>query len=149
MSKGIVAAECSRIWVEHGRLDTGLVVDEARDLGSPLHPYLEWDDTTGAEAYRHVQAGNLIRSVRVQITRHDGEPSSVRAYVNIPGPHDEDDDEQLAGYVPQDVVASSPELSRIALREMERRWKHLRRTYAEYREFWTMVNADEQVTEAA
>ncbi len=140
-----VAVELRRLYDEHGHLNARLVVDESRDEAAPLHGSFEWDDAVAGEAFRCVQAGKLIRSVRVQIHRHDGEPTTVRGFVNIPGSEPEADDEDVqSGYVPQEIVGSSVELSRIALREMERRWKYLRRAYAEFAEFWTMVEKDAQ-----
>jgi hypothetical protein len=53
---------------QHGQLQPELVVEEARDPASPLHPYFLWDDEAAGHAWRVEQARQLIRSVRVEIT---------------------------------------------------------------------------------
>lgn len=144
MTVSIVATELRSLYDSHGHLSPALVVDAARDPDSPLHPRFEWDDSTAAERYRVFQAAHLIRSVKVEIVRHHSGPRRVREFIHIPTPKpgSGDEDAPSAGYVPQDVVAASPEMSRIALREMERRWKELRRSYQDHVEFWDMVRRD-------
>jgi len=58
--------ELSRLTEEGGgTLLAVRVVDAARPPRSTLHRYFEWDDSIAGEAYRLIQAGALIRSVRV------------------------------------------------------------------------------------
>lgn len=140
MSVSIVAHELRALYDQTGTLTPAVVVDAARPEGSPLHSRFEWDDQVAGEKYRHVQAAHLIRSVKVVIQR-DGvdETTRVRAFVHLDA---EPDSDELGTYVPQDVVASSVELTAMALRQMERRWKELRRTYQAHAEFWSMIERD-------
>lgn len=48
-----------------GVLTVDAVVDAARLASSPLHRYFTWDDSVAAAQFRRLQAGNLIRRVRV------------------------------------------------------------------------------------
>lgn len=43
-----------------------LVVKDARNIRSVLHPYFEWDDEAAAEQHRITQARDLIRAVQVR-----------------------------------------------------------------------------------
>src|SRR3990167_2956704 len=47
------------------------VVKRAENPKSPLHEYFEWNDTAAAQAYRIIQAGELIRSCKLIV--HKGE----------------------------------------------------------------------------
>jgi len=78
-----VAERLRELYVGNGRdLRERDVLADARDEGSPLHPYFEWDDTAAAEAHRLAQASALIRRVRVEvITVPDAPPIKVRAFV--------------------------------------------------------------------
>ncbi len=146
MTASKVATEVRRVLDKHGELSSDLLLRESTPKNAVLHSSLNWDNAEAGHQYRLIQCGRLIRSVTVQITRHDGEPRTVRAYVHIPKVDDEpgDEDEGPSGYVPQEAVGYSPELSRLALREMERRWKQLRRTYQEYAEFWLMIQGEDE-----
>lgn len=43
-----------------------MVVTDARNIRSILHPYFEWDDAAAAEQHRITQARELIRAVHVR-----------------------------------------------------------------------------------
>lgn len=49
------------IYRARGELTPQLVVDEARPKDAPLHDRFEWDNKVAGEAYRRVQAQQLIR----------------------------------------------------------------------------------------
>lgn len=53
----------------HGVLTPELVVQRSRDPASALHQFFEWDDDQAAEKFRLVQAGALIRRVKLTIVR--------------------------------------------------------------------------------
>jgi hypothetical protein len=57
------------------------VLADAEDAASPMHGYFEWDDTAAAHRWRIAQAQELIRRVRVTVTRDDAPPLRVRAWV--------------------------------------------------------------------
>jgi hypothetical protein len=62
------------------------VVDDARDVASPLHSEFEWDDPKAAELHREHQARQIIASVRV-VVDDEGDagdhPQLSIAYVSI------------------------------------------------------------------
>lgn len=77
--------ELDRLRTRHnGQLTPETVVEKARDPKSHLHAHFEWDDAAAAENYRQEQAGQLIRSLTVDITRSNiEEPKHIRAFVNV------------------------------------------------------------------
>lgn len=146
---GALAHELLALYQRDGSITPEAVVDTARDPASPLHHRFEWDDSVAAEAHRRTQAQKLIREVKVELIRSpDAPPVYVRAFVHLPhnveGEPGESDAEgdQPGAYYPYEVVASNKLLSRIALREMERRWHQLRRTYENNAEFWALIQKD-------
>ena len=58
-----VSDELTRLHDKYGNLKPQVVVDEARDEGSPIHDRFEWDDTKAGEEFRLGQARKLIRVV--------------------------------------------------------------------------------------
>lgn len=91
-----------------GSLTPAAVVDAARDPTHPLHPAFCWDDTEAAERWREQQARVLINSVRVVVTRSDGQSVRV-AFVSVVNPLGE------RGYQPSSVVMGTPDLRAQAL----------------------------------
>jgi hypothetical protein len=65
---------------EGGVLHPQAVVDAARDVEHPLHRFFTWDDHEAAEHLRLIQAGALIRRVRVVVVRP---PSEGPRMVNV------------------------------------------------------------------
>lgn len=121
---------------EKGELTPQTVVDSARPASHPLHSRFEWNNKVAGEAYRRVQARELIRSVMVRY----GEPSeteeakSVRAFVAVPSP-------EGSSYQPVEDVAQDEFSRELVLRDMEREWKALHRRYSAFKEFAEMVRA--------
>ena len=69
---------------EGGELTPAAVVERARSGNSALHAHFEWDDQKAAEQHRLGQAGELIRSITVDVTRSNvEEPKRIRAFVNV------------------------------------------------------------------
>lgn len=67
-----------------GELTPQSVVDRARSANSSLHDHFEWDDALAAEQHRLSQAGELIRSITIDVSRSNIEaPKQVRAFVNV------------------------------------------------------------------
>lgn len=132
-----------QIRLDRGRLTPRIVVDESRAKDAALHHRFEWDDDIAGEKYREVQAGQLIRSVKVSvITEPDRPPTHIRAFLPVHG----DEDDPGADYMPADEVARSPMLVAIQLETMRREWLRLRRKYQDHEAFWALVAADvEQV----
>lgn len=61
----IIERELTRILEEKGVLSPAVIVDEARDEASPLHPFFEWRDDVAAEKYRQSQAMAMILATKM------------------------------------------------------------------------------------
>lgn len=67
-----------------GELTPPDVLERARSANSSLHTHFEWDDSVAAEQHRLTQAGELIRSITVDVSRSNVEPAKhVRAFVSV------------------------------------------------------------------
>lgn len=66
-----------------GGLTQDAVVERARSHNSALHKHFDWDDTSAAHKYRLEQAGDLIRSITVDISRSNLTEKPIRAFVNV------------------------------------------------------------------
>lgn len=66
-----------------GRLTPETVVERARSANSALHEHFEWDDAKAAEAHRLGQAGELIRSIQIDVSHSNLETRPIRAFVNV------------------------------------------------------------------
>lgn len=125
----------TRIYEQHGELTPALVVEEARNPASEIHEDIPWDDAEAANQYRLQVAAELIRSVKIKIT--EPELAEVRGFVHVETP-----DRGPGRYAPVEDVGRDPALRQIALRQMERDWKVMRRRYEVYAEFWTLIGED-------
>lgn len=126
------------IRAERGSLRPQDVVDVARDDSHPLHSRFEWDNEIAGEAYRRVQASELIRSVKVVYAESpEGEERKVRGWSVIPKA--EDSSEERCGYVPTEEAVQDPFTAKLLLREAEREFKACQRKYGHLREFADMV----------
>lgn len=130
------------LYVRNGRLTPRDVLDEAADPESPLHSRFVWDDEAAGERYRLDQAARLIRSVKITVERGRGRTYAVRAFPHVPSAPDEDDDTELASYVPTETVAADPRMRALVQARMEREWRSLRRRYQDTVGFWDVVLAD-------
>lgn len=73
-----------RIEERDGEITNRSVLDEARSEDSEIHNLIEWNTGKAAEAYRLIQAGNIIRSVVVVTEETETQnPIRVRAFVNV------------------------------------------------------------------
>lgn len=76
--------ELARIEKAAGELTPAVVLERAKSANSSLHNHFEWDDTVAAEQHRLGQAGELIRSITVDISRSNIEPAKpTRAFVSV------------------------------------------------------------------
>lgn len=66
-----------------GALTPGVIVEDASDPASPLHPNFEWNDTRAARLQREHTARNLVGSI--VIVEHEGVEvaGTIRAFVNV------------------------------------------------------------------
>lgn len=121
-----------------GRLTPAMVVEEARDESSPLHPYVFNKSMQGAaEAYYLMRARDLIRSQRcVYREADDTDPEkSVRAY------HAVRREDGYAFERAEDLVKDEF-ASRLVMADMQREWMTLKRRYQDFAEFWALVRED-------
>lgn len=97
-------------WLEkkHGYLTPDMLVEDAREAGSPLHSEFDWDLDSAAHAYWLYQARGLIRSVKVLVTTETLTISTV-AYVRDPTKCAEQ------GYLSVARIRNDKDLARAAL----------------------------------
>ncbi len=76
--------ELAGIERKEGELTPSNVLERARSTNSSLHDHFEWDDSIAAEQHRLSQAGELIRSIVVDVSRSNVEPPKpTRAFVSV------------------------------------------------------------------
>lgn len=105
-----------------GKISPEELVEAARDPGSPLHDFFEWDDAEAAERYRLVQARTLLRMCRLEVTVHKRK-MELPYYVRDP-----EADSDAQGYVETGRLPSQEELARdVLVSEFKRAATQLRR----------------------
>lgn len=125
-------SQLTSIYQQRGELTPQSVVDEARPDEHPLHHRFEWDDAVAGEAYRRVQASELIRSVKVVFNESPaGERKSIRAFSSL----SQTDDPDRRGYAPTEELVENELTRAILLRNLEREISSLKRKYGHLREF--------------
>lgn len=127
-----------------GDLTPQAVVDEARPESHPLHNRFEWDDTLAGEAYRRVQAAQLIRSVKVVYAETpEGEERKVRAWSSLNAAVEP----ETRGYAPTEELVQDEFARKSLLRQLEREIKTLQRKYGHLKEFGEIIaSATEQAS---
>ena len=123
------------IYDKHGYLDQDLVVAEATPRSHPLHAMVfdKLQKDAAAEYYR-LRAHELITSVRVVYREGDEHGPSkdtryFRAVQSAPN---------TFVYEPIDEIAKDEFKRTLVLRDMERQWKQLYRTYGDLEEFFEL-----------
>ncbi len=67
-----------------GALTAEALLERARSSNSAVHDHFTWDDTEAAEKYRLGEAGDLIRSITIDISTSNVEPARpIRAFVSV------------------------------------------------------------------
>ena len=85
----VVGAELEKLQEEHGGLTPVVLVDAARAEDNPLHRLFIWDDTVAGEKYRQIQAGYVLRNLKIQYIRKEEQEKEeprvlrVQAFVNV------------------------------------------------------------------
>lgn len=106
----------------NGELTPEIVVEAARDPGSPLHSYFDWNNDTAAHKFRLEQGRRLIRVHRYEITY---ENMVLRTPVYVRNP-DKSGNEQ--GYISIGRLRTDEDMARDALyAEFKRVRAHLKR----------------------
>jgi hypothetical protein len=75
---------------KHGKITAELVLKSAEKKSSPLHSHFDWDDSSAARRYRLVQAGELIRRIKVEYIVSETNTVRVRAFHNVSDQAEED-----------------------------------------------------------
>lgn len=129
--------ELAGIERKEGELTPSNVLERARSANSSLHGHFEWDDSIAAEQHRLTQAGELIRSIVVDVSRSNVEPPKpTRAFVSV---------EREGG---RSYVATATAMSDVDLRRqvLARAWAELeafRRKYGDMQELAKVFEAME------
>jgi len=97
--------ELERIKVKNGGLVPIEIVDESRPDEAVLHNCFEWNDETAAEAYREVQAREILRYITVVVESKDGE-ETTRAFVPVVLMENEEDDKHKEYVSVTDAMSS-------------------------------------------
>lgn len=126
----------------NSRLTPEIVVEEARNLDSPIHAAFEWDDTVAAAQYRIEQAGHLIRCIAVDISRSNLETKAVRAFVNV----ERDSDRSYTSTV---HAMSDRDLRKQVIERAYAELEAWRKRYAELSELARLFEAIDQARDAA
>lgn len=67
-----------------GALTPEALLERARSANSVTHKYFEWDDSKAAQQHRLSQAGDLIRSITIDVTNSNVAPAkTIRAFVSV------------------------------------------------------------------
>lgn len=98
-----VISELQAIEDTHQDVSIELIIESSKNKQSALYHYFEWDNEKAADAWRKLQAANLIRSIQIKVI-NDGESRRVDVYettnrlpsigngqtrrVNLPAPDD-------------------------------------------------------------
>lgn len=113
---------------KRGTLDRDVVLEEATDPTHPLHRGFEWDNEKGGHEYRLIQAGRMLRTVK--LPPEGDRPHELRAYVAVRGANT-----PKAEYIPTEEALANPISRELVLRDMEREWHALRRRWQHMQEF--------------
>lgn len=128
------------IYDRRGQLTPADVVEEARSPGHPLHSHFSWDEHENSEKWLLHRAGELIRSVRIEVKPRDEEeaekkPRTIRAFYSLRN-------EKGHSYEPAEEIARDPHKREMLLQDMEREWRSLYNRFKEFEEFAELVQKD-------
>jgi hypothetical protein len=120
MTETISVKDClEQICEKHdGVLTAELVLREAKKKTSPLHTHFLWDDTEAARQYRLIQAGDLIRKVKVTYSPQEDVSYRVRAFFNVVQAGDNEEGKKI--YVPIKEAMNNPSYREQLLAEAKR-----------------------------
>jgi hypothetical protein len=130
----------------NGLLQKSAVLDAARDPGSPLHEHFTWDQEEASAKWLLVEAGLLIRRVKVERAIDEDHVIKYRVYHSLAS----DRLQNGGGYRTIDAIMSDDhrkaELLRTALKELA----NFKRRYSVLSELTQLTAAiDEVLAEAA
>ena len=129
-----LASEIKAIRDKHGKLTPKIVLTEATNPQHPLHDQFVWDNEKAGDAYRLIQARELIQSVRLRFVDSAGENRSARRYYAIRAADADEFD-----YDDVEEVMADRFRRKLLLNEMQRRIDELVQQYGVLEEFWTVL----------
>jgi hypothetical protein len=128
----IAAERLKKIKNQYGAITPRVVVDDAANPRSPLHPCFEWDDETAADNFRLAQARKLIGSIVVAEMDDQIVNLETRAFVHITVGDG-------ARYEAVEVAMADDFMREEVLERAKREIKFWRARYAGYEEFADLV----------
>jgi hypothetical protein len=123
-----------------GTLTPDQVLKSAMPKSSPLHHHFQWDDTAAAKQYRLIQAGQLIRRVRLTIEQSPGHEIRVRAFVNVT-PEACEDESPRGHYVSFQTAIGIPNYREQLLANARRDAETFKQKYATLEEVLPIIQA--------
>jgi hypothetical protein len=143
--ENVLLQELKAISDTHGGvLNPRDVLEAARPIDSALHPYFEWDDALAGEAMRLIQAGALIRRVRLKIVKEEKDGREVRievtrAFESLPSMR-----KSGGGYLPLETIVDDAVKRQELLDSVEAQLIALKKKYqglAELESVWEAIDA--------
>lgn len=111
------AGEFDRLYTKHGKITSGILVDESRPKSSLFHGGFEWNDKKAAHEHRLSQARNIIRCV---VVVDEEKNESAPLYVHVRTSDETRDPKSREGeYHPATVVVANVDMFEMALSELE------------------------------
>lgn len=99
------------------------VLERARTANSALHDHFEWNDSIAAEKHRLGQAGDLIRSIVIDVSKSNLSVQNVRAFVSV-------DQDGERSYISTARAMSDVDLRRQVVRQAWEDFEALRKRHA-------------------
>jgi len=127
-----------------GEITPEIVLEHAKKTASAMHGLFTWDDSEAAKQYRILQAGGLIRRIKVKMITKDEDEIPVRALHVVTRAPDADGKTKTA-YMPLRKILESPELSGEMLLNAKRELSSFRRKYAVLQELTHLISAIDDV----
>ncbi len=118
-----------------GALTPDALLERAQSANSAVHAHFEWDDGKAAHQHRLAQAGDLIRSITIDVSTSNVEPpKTIRAFVSV-------ERDNVRSYTSTMVAMSDAELRK---QVVQKAWADLeawRNRHAELTEFARIFTA--------
>lgn len=131
--------ELAGIERKEGELTPSNVLERARSANSSLHGHFEWDDSIAAEQHRLSQAGELIRSIVVDVSRSNVEPPKpTRAFVSV-------ERQGCRSYVGVQTAMSDADLRRQVLERAKAELRAFRERYSDLQELAAIFAAMDKI----
>lgn len=81
VSADVAGRECERLAATNEGLTPDTLLEASRDAAAPLHGCFTWDDAVAGEAYRRIEARQIINALIIEPDAERKEP--VRAFFRV------------------------------------------------------------------